>query len=232
MSSYKPHIFVENLRRLREQRELSPGALARESGIAGGRLADFSSGEEPKASELMALARALGVSVDRLLRPLPELNLDSLRMLVMDVDGTLTDGGMYFSETGDEIKRFNTKDGRAINSWVKAGKVAGFLSGGSRLKAIEDRAERLGVTRVYVGKEKKEHILREWLQAEGIGPEGLVVIGDDVNDIAIMRMAALSACPADAVDEVREVADIVLEYPGGHGCVRELLGRYLGLEIG
>ncbi len=150
-----------------------------------------------------------------------------IRLLALDVDGVLTDGGMYYSESGEEFKRFDTKDGRGIIELQRAGVPVVIISSGYKQTVIEERARTLGIQRYYVGTEPKLAILGGWCAELGIGLEQVAFIGDDINDRAVIEAVGLSACPADAVDAIRRRVDIVLSRNGGYGCVREFIDHHL-----
>lgn len=175
-------------------------------------------------ARLLALADAAGVGLDRLLRR-PLVPATDLRLLVLDVDGVMTDGGMYYTERGDEIKKFNTKDGLAIGRLTKAGVPVGFLSSGYTREIIPARARTLGVQWVHVGREPKLDILQDWCGKLGITLAQVAYVGDDLNDEAVMRRVGLAACPADAAPAICALADVVLSRRGGEGCVRELIDQ-------
>ncbi|MEO1679113.1 MAG: N-acylneuraminate cytidylyltransferase [Pseudomonadota bacterium] len=151
------------------------------------------------------------------------------KLLALDIDGVQTDGGMYYSQAGDEAKKFNTKDGMAIKLAVKAGIEVAFISSGLNEALIRRRADLFGIERIYVGTDPKIGIMQGWIDAAGIGWEDVAYIGDDINDAPVMEKCGLTACPADAVAEIRQVADIVLSKVGGAGCVREFVDSYLDL---
>jgi 3-deoxy-D-manno-octulosonate 8-phosphate phosphatase (KDO 8-P phosphatase) len=152
------------------------------------------------------------------------------KFLALDVDGVLTDGGMYYTESGDEMKKFNAKDGLAIKALTDMGKYVGFISSGVNGNIIENRAKTLGVQKVYIGTWKKVEILEQWCKELNIGFENVAYIGDDVNDLPAIQKAGLSACPADAVPLVKKAVNIVLSKKGGEGCVREFVEKYI-MEI-
>ena len=151
-------------------------------------------------------------------------------MIVLDVDGTLTDGGIYVLDSGEEMKRFHVKDGMAIARLRQRGYLFGFLSGSKSAPAIKKRARDLSVDYVYVGPDDKQQVLASWLEQTDLTPAEVLYMGDDLNDLSIMHYCGLSACPADAAAPVREKADIVLERRGGDACFRELADRYFTLE--
>ena len=146
-----------------------------------------------------------------------------IRLLVLDVDGVMTDGGMYYTESGDQFKKFNTKDGMGIKLAMDLGIHVAFLSSGTQSNIITARAQTLGVQLVHVGSEEKFGILSEWCTELGIGIDEVAYIGDDVNDLECITKVGLSACPADAVWAIRKAANVVLAANGGHGCVREFI---------
>jgi 3-deoxy-D-manno-octulosonate 8-phosphate phosphatase (KDO 8-P phosphatase) len=153
------------------------------------------------------------------------METNDIKFLVLDVDGTLTDGGIYITEKGDEMKKFNTKDGMGIKNLLKAGVEVGFISAAISKNIVHHRAAMLGVRFCYAGNANKVEILSKWLDELDISFSEVAFIGDDVNDAAIMQEVGLSACPSDALSEVRNIADIVLEKRGGNGCVREFIDR-------
>lgn len=150
-----------------------------------------------------------------------------IKMLIMDCDGVLTDGGMIFTKNGDEIKKFNAKDGQGIKRAHNAGIITGIISAGRSTGLVEHRAEMLGIEHIYVGKKPKLEVLEEWLKELKLGFEDIAYIGDDISDVEILQKAGLAACPADAVMQVQEVSALILRSNGGEGCVRELIDEYL-----
>lgn len=153
--------------------------------------------------------------------------IKELKLLILDVDGVMTDGGMYMTENGDQIKKFNTKDGLGIMSLIKTGFNVGIISSGFTQVMVQKRAEILGIERCYVGREPKLGILQGWCSELGIGLHQVAVIGDDINDLEIMKSVGLAACPADAMNDIKSTSHIVLSSNGGEGCVREFISSYL-----
>ncbi|MEM9051264.1 MAG: HAD hydrolase family protein [Bacteroidota bacterium] len=150
-----------------------------------------------------------------------------IQLVVLDVDGVFTDGGLYFTSDGEDAKKFNVKDGMAITKSIEQGLEFGIISASSRSKVVEIRAEILGIQNVYVGKTPKLEILESWLYEKGISFENVAYIGDDVNDIEILKKVGLSASPGDAVLAVKNTVDVVLQKGGGQGCIRELIEGYI-----
>ena len=149
------------------------------------------------------------------------------KFLALDIDGVLTDGGMYYTESGDEFKKFNTKDGMGIKLAIAKGITVGFLSSGKNKNLINNRAKLLGVNYVYVGFDEKLTVLNQWCAKLKINLEEVAYIGDDINDLTIISAVGFSACPADAVEKVKKIVNVVLKKNGGDGCVREFIENYL-----
>lgn len=149
--------------------------------------------------------------------PLP----DPVRMLVLDCDGVLTDGGMYFSADGQAMKRFDVKDGLAVSRLARMGFPVAVISG-DRSAITRKRCEVLGVKHTMLGRMDKGEALRELLALTGIPSEAVVYVGDDITDLPAMRAAGLGVAVADAVDAVRAEAEWITKRPGGRGAVREV----------
>lgn len=148
-----------------------------------------------------------------------------IKLIAMDVDGTLTDGGMYYSENGDELKKFSTRDGMGIKLAIEAGIEVAIVTG-EDTKIVERRANKLGVKHVFQGKsaEDKARAIESLCKEKGILMEEVAYIGDDVNCIPLLKSVGIAGCPGDAMREVRELNGIyVMEHDGGEGCVREFI---------
>ncbi len=150
-----------------------------------------------------------------------------IRMLVLDVDGTLTDGGIYIDAHGEQSKKFNIRDGMGITLLHEAGIAVGMISHSRAQAILDERARMLGIQYVYSGKEPKLEVLERWMKELSLAGDEVAYIGDDVNDIEIIEKVGLSACPSDAHYKVVRTVDIVLTREGGKGCVREFIDRYL-----
>lgn len=226
--------FAENVSFLMDRLRLDRRALISRMGIGSDEFQSWlDSRSEPGLQQLIQLSAMLKVSVDRLLKQDLRRRAEAkdIRLLVLDVDGVLTDGGIYLTEKGDEIKKFHARDGRGIVTAQKLGVEVAFLSGGRFPEAINLRAERLGVRRCYVGTEPKAAVLERWMAESGLTYKQVAHIGDDANDLDVLSKVGLSACPADAATKNREIVDIILSLPGGQGCVREFIEEHLGIEV-
>ena len=152
--------------------------------------------------------------------------LRQIDLLVMDVDGVLTDGGLWFDPHGLLQKRFDVRDGLGIRLLQQAGLQLAFLSGGKG-GATEVRAQQLGIDHCLVGIKDKPTALAQLQQQLGVTPSSTAFIGDDLNDLAVRHQVRLLITPADACPAVRRQADGVLQRRGGHGAVRELAEHIL-----
>lgn len=156
----------------------------------------------------------------------------SIELIVLDVDGTMTDSRITYSEAGDEIKSFNVKDGLAIASWRKLGKQVAIITGRSS-KIVERRAKELRIEHFYQGVHNKQEVLESLIDKLDLKMENVAAIGDDLNDLTMLRAAAISFVPRDASQYVDREADVILTKKGGDGAVREMIERLIieeGLE--
>jgi len=146
-----------------------------------------------------------------------------IELIILDVDGTLTDGSIIYSNSGDEFKKFDVKDGLAVASWTKKlGKKAAIITGRKSV-LVEKRAKELGVTHLYQGYDNKDEILEKILQEENLTWEQTAAIGDDLNDYKMLQKVALSFCVADATEDIKSLVNIVCKNNGGDGAVREMI---------
>ena len=152
--------------------------------------------------------------------------LRRIKLLVLDVDGVLTDGGLWFDASGQLIKRFDVRDGLGIRLLQQTGVEIAFLSGGQG-GATEVRARQLGIQHCLVGIKDKPEALLQLQQELGIDMAETGFVGDDLNDLAVRPVVGLLMAPADACAPVRHGAHAVLKNKGGHGAIRELAERIL-----
>lgn len=187
---------------------------------------------QPTVNDLVVLSDLFNISIDDLLKKDLQEQAEivankKIKFLVLDVDGTLTDGGMYFNSSGDEIKKFNAKDGRGMINAIKAGVPVALLSSGLNKPLLEKRADMLGIKHVFANEADKLTVLKKWCKELNISLEETAYIGDDINDLTVMKHVGVAACPCDAVAEIRNVVHIVLNRKGGEGCVREFIDNYI-----
>jgi 3-deoxy-D-manno-octulosonate 8-phosphate phosphatase (KDO 8-P phosphatase) len=145
-----------------------------------------------------------------------------IKLIVLDVDGCLTDGKIIYTSDGGEIKSFNVKDGLAISSWIKIGNHAAIITGRNST-IVQKRADELGIKHLFQGVKDKEKVLNELIDSLGFKYYEVGAIGDDLNDYKMLRSVGRSFTPKDAVKEVRELVDTVLTCNGGEGAIREMI---------
>src|SRR6266571_1183327 len=144
-----------------------------------------------------------------------------VRMVAMDVDGVLTDAGMYYSESGDELKKFHVRDGMGIKLLQTAGLVTAFITR-EKTTIVERRGQRLAVPEVLQGVDDKLAALTTLAKKYGLSLDQVAYIGDDVNDLEALRAVGFAAAPADAMTYVLKAVHYVCKKKGGEGAVREI----------
>lgn len=145
-----------------------------------------------------------------------------IRLLISDVDGVLTDGGMYYGQEGEVLKKFNTRDGMGLQLFRDEGNAVAIVTGESS-PSVAARAAKLGISELHLGVRDKLPVVQAIAQKAGLQLSEVAYIGDDLNDIAVLRAVGVPACPADAVPEVCGVARLRTTAVGGSGAVRELV---------
>ncbi|OHD97919.1 MAG: 3-deoxy-D-manno-octulosonate 8-phosphate phosphatase [Sulfurimonas sp. RIFCSPHIGHO2_12_FULL_36_9] len=145
-----------------------------------------------------------------------------IKLIVLDVDGCLTDGRIIYSSDGSETKNFNVKDGLAISSWIRMGNHVAIITGRNS-KIVETRANELGVKYLFQAVKDKEKVLKELIDSLELKYYEVGAIGDDLNDFKMLSKVGRSFTPKDGVKEIREIVDTVLTCSGGDGAVREMI---------
>lgn len=154
-----------------------------------------------------------------------QIQNSSIKLFLCDVDGTLTDGGMYYAENGDELKKFNTRDGMGFQMLHEAGVKTGIITS-ENTKIVTNRAKKLKVDFLYQGKRNggKLEVAKEICRQLGITFNEVAYIGDDVNCIELLEAVGIKACPNDACDKVKSIHNIIVTHKkGGEGCIREFI---------
>ena len=146
-----------------------------------------------------------------------------IKLLVMDVDGTLTDGKIYMGANGEVMKAFDVKDGYAIVNMLPEHRVVPVIITGRRSEIVENRASELGIKELHQGVQDKLPKLIEIAAKYNVNQSAIAYIGDDLTDLTCIKLCGMSACPRDAVDEVKQRVNYVCEHDGGHGAVREFV---------
>jgi N-acylneuraminate cytidylyltransferase len=152
--------------------------------------------------------------------------LKKIRLVITDIDGVMTDGGMYYSEKGEFLKKFNTRDAKGLELIRKAGIKVAFMTG-ENSPIVTSRAKKLGIQTCYLGVEEKKSMLFDVCNEMNLSFENIAFIGDDVNDLECMKAVGFSAAPSDAVGDILKIADYVTTAPGGNGAVREVCNLIL-----
>jgi 3-deoxy-D-manno-octulosonate 8-phosphate phosphatase (KDO 8-P phosphatase) len=156
----------------------------------------------------------------------------SIELIVLDVDGTLTDGKITYTQNGDEVKSFCVKDGLAIASWVKLGKEVAIITGRNS-KIVERRAKELGIKHFYQGIHNKQEVLEGILKELSLTMKNVASCGDDLNDYKMLKASRYAFVPNNASIYLKEIASTVLKKSGGSGAVREMIEQLIldeGLE--
>lgn len=146
-----------------------------------------------------------------------------IELIVVDIDGTLTDGKIIYTSNGDELKNFDVKDGLALASWTKMLNKKIAIITGRTSELLKRRAKDLGVTHLYQGIHNKDEVLEQILKEENLTWENVAAIGDDLNDYKMLSKAGLSFCVGDAVEDIKELVDVVCKSNGGDGAAREMV---------
>jgi 3-deoxy-D-manno-octulosonate 8-phosphate phosphatase (KDO 8-P phosphatase) len=155
--------------------------------------------------------------------------LDKIKIFVFDVDGVLTDGTLLVPDDGQMIRRMNIKDGYALQLALKQGYRVVIISGGTS-EAVRERLSRLGVKDVFLGVKNKKETLEQYLASNQLLAENVLFMGDDIPDYFVMKMAAVACAPADAVSEIKHIANYISPLKGGYGCVRDVIEKVLKLH--
>ena len=179
------------------------------------------------ASRQVKRSRRIGVSKDASLK----LLLAGIRLFATDVDGVLTDAGMYYSENGDEWKKFNTHDGMGIKLLQQAGLVTALITQ-EQTKLVVRRAEKLAIPEVHQGVRDKLAVVQALADKYGVTLRQVAYVGDDVNDLAALKAVGFSAAPADGLPSIRQVVRHVCRKKGGEGAVREVADLILSARDG
>lgn len=153
----------------------------------------------------------------------------NIRMLLTDVDGVLTDAGMYYTESGDELKKFHTRDGMAVKLFEQHNIKTAIITG-ENTDIVNRRARKLGITDVYQGCVHKLDAFKEIKDKYDLFDSEIAYVGDDVIDIQILKKVGLPICPADAVQDVKDICSFITKTPGGQGVLREVFELWKSYE--
>lgn len=157
--------------------------------------------------------------------------LHQIKALALDVDGVLTDGLILSLPNGDLLRTFESKDRMGMRMWILKGHPIAIITGGVT-QSISTYFENLGIPThcIYQRSRKKLPIFLDFCEQHGLQPEEVAYVGDDLPDIPVLQRCGLAVCPSDAVTEVKDVCDYVSLYPGGRGCVRDLIEQLMKVK--
>jgi 3-deoxy-D-manno-octulosonate 8-phosphate phosphatase (KDO 8-P phosphatase) len=152
-----------------------------------------------------------------------------IRLMVMDVDGVLTDGSILLLDNGQMARSMHTKDGYAMKLAVTCGYEICIISG-AHDEAVNMRLKKLGIHSIHLGIQDKATLLKDIMTSGGYAREEVLFIGDDMPDFEAMQLVGLSCCPLDAVEDIKAISTYVSHHNGGKGCVRDVIEKVLKLN--
>lgn len=155
--------------------------------------------------------------------------LKRITTFVFDVDGVLTDGGVFVTDTGDHFRQFNIKDGYALQLAVKCGYHVCAISG-ANAESIRVRLNGLGIKDAFIGCKNKVDLFNTYLANHNIDPATVLFMGDDIPDLKVMQLAGLPVCPADAAEEIKAISTYISPVAGGKGCVRDVIEKVMKVQ--
>lgn len=156
-------------------------------------------------------------------------HLRQVKALIFDFDGVMTDGSVWTYADRETVRAGNIKDGYALQYAVKKGYIVAVISGATSL-SIAHRMESLGVTHVFMGCANKMQTFTRFLAEQNLCEKDVMYMGDDIPDYEVMSRSGVGACPADAATEIKQIADYISPFSGGHGCVRDIIEQTLRLQ--
>ncbi|MDA3952470.1 MAG: HAD-IIIA family hydrolase [Bacteroidales bacterium] len=156
-------------------------------------------------------------------------DLQNIKAFVFDIDGVFTDGQIILDTNGEFVRSVNMKDGYAVAYALKQDYILGIISGGSS-EATKKRFQYLGITDIYMKSRDKVKDLEDFSFKHGLKREEILYMGDDLPDYEVMQMVGLSTCPSDAAEEIKAIAKYISTFPGGRGCVRDVIEQVLRLQ--
>ena len=158
--------------------------------------------------------------------------LDKLKLIkafIFDVDGVLTDGIVHVTETGEQLRQFNIKDGYALQLAVKRGYKVAVITGG-RSEGVKLRLRGLGITDIFMKVDSKIEVYKQLISDHQLTAEDILYMGDDIPDLHVMKLAGLPVCPSDAAEEIKAISTYISSKNGGRGCVRDVIEKVLKIQ--
>ena len=151
--------------------------------------------------------------------------MNKIKLFLVDCDGVLTDGGMYYFESGDEAKKFNTRDGMAFKKLREMGIKIGIITG-EDTQIVINRGKKLNMDYIFTGVTDKVDIVNKLVIENGMSFDNLLYVGDDLNDLELLKMVGFSACPSDAEDIIKSNVNYISNKTGGNGVIRDIYNNY------
>lgn len=155
---------------------------------------------------------------------------EKIKLVITDVDGVLTDTGIYYSPIGEALKRYSIRDGMGVERLRKYADIETIIITGENSGTVKSRAEKLKITQVYLGVKDKKSLLEEIKKKNQLETENIAYIGDDSNDYDIMKLVGFTATPADGMNFIKEISDYICEAKGGYGAFREFAELLISLK--
>ena len=160
------------------------------------------------------------------MKPSITLRCKKIKLVITDVDGVLTDGGMYYSSKGDVMKKFFTRDGMGV-TLLRKKSIPTIIVTKEKTPMVKHWAKNMKIKKLYDGIIEKDALLDKICKTFDLKSEHIAYIGDDVNDIKLLKKIGLSACPADAISDVKQICHYTCKTNGGHGVFREIVDLIL-----
>lgn len=155
---------------------------------------------------------------------------EKIKVILTDVDGVLTDTGIYYGQEGEAFKRFSIRDGMGVERLRKYASVETIIITGENSNTVKTRAEKLKIKEFYLGVNKKEEVLEIIKKKNGFEKENIAYIGDDSNDFEVMKLVGFTATPADGMNFIKDISDYVCETKAGYGAYREFAELILAFK--
>ena len=155
---------------------------------------------------------------------------NEIKLFLVDCDGVLTDGGMYYFESGDEAKKFSTRDGMAFKLLREQGIKIGIITG-ENTNIVINRGKKLKMDYIYTGIPNKIEIVDMLVKDLGVDYTNVAYVGDDINDLEVLKRVGFSACPSDAEDCVKEICCYISSKNGGYGVIRDIYNKFFCSEV-
>ena len=155
--------------------------------------------------------------------------IKSIKAFIFDVDGVLTDGLVHVTDSGEQLRRFNIKDGYALQLAVKCGYKIAVITGGSS-EGVRLRLRGLGISDIHMKVDSKVEVYNQLMADHHLKAADILYMGDDIPDLHVMQLAGLPVCPADAVEEIKAISEYISPKNGGKGCVRDIIEKVLKIQ--